>query len=301
MSAELLAFVAALLRGVGQALQKRGAASTIGGIGLPEFPRAFRSLSGLARNATWIAGAVVLCASIPFTVQALAYGDVSVVVPIFTLSLPISTLLGVWVLREELTLVEWAAIATMFFGAGLAASAVGAFDPALVERGDALDISLSALAAVALFLAARPLLTQWVPREIGYAGAWGLLGGTCNSLIKLTAALVMTRAGGFQIHEPATLALLALEPASYLVVLFFAGGLLMEQLSFANGRLSVILPVRSAASLSLVVLVGSLVFEEHIGARRLIGVILLVGGTGSLGLHLSRLRPRAGAVPGTDG
>jgi uncharacterized membrane protein len=279
VSAELLALIAAVLRGVGQTLQKHGAATAIGGISLREVSRGFGSLGDLLRSSSWLLGIVLVYASIPFTIQALAFGDVTVIVPIFSVSMAIAMLLGFLVLRERLAPVEWTAIFAMFAATALVATDRSTMEVSLAQRIDVLTIGVPSLIAVILVLSARQLSVVRITREHRYAAASGLLGGACDALVKLTTSLVREDAGGFQVVAASTLSHLVVEPAAYLVVAFFVGTFLMEQLAYANGRVSVVLPVRSAMAMSVVIVVGGVVFQESFGPRRVVGVAVLMIGT----------------------
>jgi len=293
-SAILFALIAAVLRGVGQTLQKQGATKAIGGMGLREVSRGLSPWRRLRRSMPWIVGLGLTLASMPFAIQALATGDITMVVPIFSLSMAISALLGFLVLREDVAPTEWMATGFMFVGAAFVASDPSGEGRAPVDRMDSVILGLPALAAVILVVGTRRLADIRVPAEIGYAAACGFLGGTCDSLIKLTTALVRERAGTFHVADPTTLIQLAFEPISALVIVFFAGTFLTEQLAFANGRVSVVLPVRSAASQLIVVLLGGLVFQEHLGSYRLIGVAMVILGTTLLAARQRKLQSVVG-------
>lgn len=292
-----LALAATLLRGVGQTLQKSAAAQSIGGLSFEDSLRSLRSWSGLTRNSTWVVGTGMMLAGSVCGVQALADGDITVVVPIFGLSMAISIVLGIFVLREQVAALEWLAIGMM-----LAAGALVAFDaPATgliaLERSHAFSVGIGTSLAAAAVLGVRRLPALQVSREIGYAVACGALLGTSDSFVKAATVLVRQSSGSFSVLDPATLGLLALEPIAYLVIATFFAGFMLEQLAYANGRVSVVLPLRATTVLSVATAFGAFVFHEDIGARRLLGIAVLVAGSSLLASSRQTRRPEPSLVP----
>ena len=249
--AVLAALAAAGSFGAGVALQYRQAQLT------PPARRApVRLIAYLARQRLWLAGIALAAAAYGLQAVALALAPLALVAPVVATDLLFALPLAARWSRRPMRLRDWAGC--MLAGGGVAMFL--AASPPSAGRSDApaLDWAL-AFAAVALVAAAAVIAARVThgPARAGLlALASGAVFGTCAALnLSVTRLLGTVRIGHILGHWQLW-ALIALGTA----------GLVLSSSAFQAGSLSASLPVIDTAEPVSAVLLGTLVFDEHLAS-----------------------------------
>ncbi|MEU6405861.1 DMT family transporter [Streptomyces sp. NPDC046985] len=270
----VFALLAALSNASASVLQRRAATDeSASGSGVRQ---ALRWLVRLLRRPYWIAGAGLLALSTVFQAAALAVGSLSLVQPLLASELLFTLAVGSVVFRHRPDGRTWGAFAALAVGLALF---LGAASPSegvpTTEPGGWLAVGAAVLGTVAAVLAASRLVR-------GAARA-ALLGLASAVSFAATAALlkeVMGRLG----HG--VVGLLTQWPPYAVLV---AGGVsfLLLQSAFRAGSLTASQPALTLGDALASVVLGWVLFQEHIGLGvrvlpELVGVALI--GAGAVGL-----------------
>jgi drug/metabolite transporter (DMT)-like permease len=284
----LWSLLACLGFGAGAAMQKHGVATRLPALSLRTLVHDWRGvLRGLLLNWVWLLGlGVNLCGAF-FMVLAVASGQISVVQPLINLNVLVAILAGVLVLRERLSPVEWTGAATLLLGAGLvtvAATRDAAMDPAGPHLEPAMDgamvawMSLAAAGVAAgLPLALRALRGRASPEPF-LAVAAGIWFGLSTVLLKVLAVHL----GEGDRTVPALVVAAALDWALWGIVAANVVGFVQFQMAFSHGRVAVVSPLTTIASMVPPVVAGLVAMGEPAHPLKLAGVTVVAAGTAML-------------------
>lgn len=269
----LLTLIGCVFQGLGQTLQKHAVSR-----GSERSAGLLRIFGTTIVNGTWLLGFATMVGGSLLVLQALAYGDIAVVLPLSNLTVVVTILTGVLVLREQLSPREWAGVSLMLLGSATfltSSSQSPSSDPLLPPDTLLLGAVLFGMfgAVVLAGLRAKP-----GHRALVFGIGSGLLQGFAVFLQKYTTTRVRLTTGEFQIVEAGTIEALALEPLTYLVIVGNLVAFLTLQAAYTRGRLSVVYPLRSILALVFGVLLGLAVFGEHMSALRVAGTVAIVFG-----------------------
>jgi drug/metabolite transporter (DMT)-like permease len=266
----LLVLVGSFLEGLGATLQKHGVATR-------KRKPAGGPLAGLRSvlNPIWCSGVLIMIVGAGFSIQGLADGQVTVAVPLSTVSMLVAIVLGTVALSERLSRAELGAIAGLLLGTALLILSATPPAPALREVAPLAPIFGAALAAVlALVVVARRIRGR-AGAEVLLALAAGLLMGFANTLTKVAADRVRARHGSFELVRGEDLGVLLTEPVAAAVVLSILFSFAIVQLAFTTGRVSVVAPVRLTVQIATAVALGALLLGESIPTLRGIGIVVV--------------------------
>lgn len=313
MIAVLAALAAAASFGAGSALQHQQAHQD-STAGVPPH----RALARLARQRRWLAGIALAAAAYGWQATALAFGPLALVAPIAATDLVFALALAAWWSRQRLHKRDW-------LGCGLVVGGVGCFlaaSPPSPGRSAASAAGwLAAFTAVTVIaglaagagLAARGTLRAGLLAAAGGA-VFGLTAAVTLSFTRLLGDVGLVPAlGGW---EPWTLIALGIT------------GLLLSVAAYQAGSLAASLPVIDTVEPIASVLIGTMVFGEHLAgsagsmviqftaaAVAAAGIVLLSPSAGKLrdphdgdtsrhrssrGTTHSGQLPRGSSLPGAD-
>jgi drug/metabolite transporter (DMT)-like permease len=249
--AVLAALAAACLFGVGVALQHRQVQLA------PVTGRApLRLLAHLARRRLWLAGIVLAAAAYGGQALALAFGPLALVAPIAALDLLFAIPIAARWSRRPMRAADWA-------GCALAAGGVAVFlaaSPPSSGRSSApareWALAFTAVALVCTVTAVMAMLTRGAPRA-------ALLAVAAGAVFGLTAALTLSLTRLLRQHGTA---LVLGHWQLWALVALGACGLLLSASAFQAGALTASLPVIDSVEPTSAVLIGTLVFGEHLAA-----------------------------------
>lgn len=259
----VLALAGSVLNALGFTLQKRGQVSidpsTNG------WARLVRSL----KTPAWLVGFVLNVSTFPMTIYAISLGVLSVIMPLYSLSLVMLVMLGRWYLHEGLSRAELAGIAAIITGCTVlslaAADAPHPVDPQPL--------------AVALYIGAMftvPVVGFAITRDgaLGFA----LLAGAAISTTAILAKVLSIVAsgpphGGIDLLSPAFIMALVLGLFSgtgdailsalfYTIVLAILGHQASLIFAFSKGKAVFVVPVEKVVSTSLPTLAGFVLFGD---------------------------------------
>lgn len=266
--------------GVGNAMLKHGVASEFPVISLGTFVREWKHvLKTIAKNRLWLTGIACHVIGGAAYLQALSMGDISLLQPLVTLNAAITFVLGVGVLREQVTSLEGMGVGAVLVGTVLVSvtAAVGhgnrvSFPMLAALTGLVIVYCLGAGSMVAAHV-------RHVSPEVVLASMAGMLIGVGVVYSKVaTVAVTLTR-GYFSIVEPGAVFTLMASYWLWFVVLLNLAGFAVLQGAFAHGRVAIISPVATLGALLVPVISGPLVFYERVGTMRAIGILVIVLGT----------------------
>lgn len=238
----------------------------------------WRLVADLARRPAWFGGIASL--TVGFGLQALALhgGQIATVEPILIVELPITLLLGAAVFKVRLSLRDLAAALAMSAGLALLllAGAPSGGSPGHVSAWDWVLTIVAICAAGAALLTVGWRARRGNRRAALWATAAGAGFGLAAALMKASTALLNNGVGA---------ALSSWKP--YAMVAAGVAGLYLFQNSVQAGRLIFAQPAISLTDPMVSVLIGLLLFGEHLRtgfliALELLGVAMIVAGTISL-------------------
>lgn len=226
----------------------------------------FRLLLALIRQRRWVAGVVLAAGSFAIQAFALAFGPLTLVLPLAATDVLFALPLIARRNRRRLTLRD--AIGAFLVTAGIILFLT--ISPPQAGRSvPPVSAWLPALAAV-IVLALASALAAWHvrgrPRVVWLAAAAGVLYGLLDALAKGTVDVIALSG----VHVLATWA-----PYAMLVVAIF--GALFGQSTYSSGALSLSLPVIDTVEPVAAVTIGATVFGERLASSALL-ILQLAGG-----------------------
>lgn len=268
----LLVSISSLLQAVGQAVQKQAVAAAVPEGRLPGVGTSARSAMSALRDKRWMLGMALGIAGAVVGIEAVASGDVVVVVPLFGLTIAFSLVIGAVWLNERLSAAEWLGLVWLLAGAAVLATSDGARSaraPGL-EESAALWLATSCAAGMVLLLSSRS--RRPVGLEVGFALSAGAMLALGNVLLKV--ALEQTRAshGAVSVADASSLWVMAGNPVTALFLLAQGAGVALLQAAYAAGRLSFLAPFRSVTTIGLTALFAGTLLREELGTVRLLAI-----------------------------
>jgi len=280
----LWTMLACLGFGVGSTMQKHGMAMKLPKLSLAILRQeGFKLILVILKNWIWILGVLINLMGGLCMILALNDGELSIVQPLVNGNVLVAILLGVLVLGERLSAAEWAGAAVLLMGAVLLSLA--GTESAAKEASNIMDIAGIAwisgfcLVAVILLLIIGSRKKAGTGPELYFALAAGLLFGL--GAVTLKALTVKWNAAPMDFGLPMVMALV-LDWPLWGVIVTNVVGFVLYQVAFSHGRVAVISPLTTNASILLPVAAGFAAFGEAAGPIKLIGIVTVVLGTGLL-------------------
>lgn len=259
--------LACLCFGSGAALQKHGVATRLPPLSLHSLIRDWRSiLRALFLNRFWLLGGFAnICGSV-FMILAVNSGEISVVQPLINANVLVAILAGVLLLKERLSRVEWVGASMLLSGAAMVALSA---DTQVEFAGyDPYGLCLISLICAAL-ASILPLATRMLGRgnpEPFLAVSAGLWFGLSTVFLKV---LTMSVWDWWIVFEWSLWALIAVNVV----------GFILYQMAFSHGRVSLVSPLTTIASMVPPVIVGLLTMSEEAHPLKLWGITVVAVGT----------------------
>jgi uncharacterized membrane protein YobD (UPF0266 family) len=226
-----------------------------------------RFARGTAANPLWLSALLADVGGVGLQVVALRFGALALVQPLLVSGLLFALLLrhvGTWsITRGEL---GWAVLLTScLIGFLVLSGAVTGSQSAHADRSAAVIAAVATSAAVLLCL----VVAQ---RQVPPAGRAALLGAAVGAIYATTAALIKAATGLIAAHG-----LLALIGSwqLYTALVVAACGLFLAQVAFQAGPLTASLPAVATTDPLLSVLMGVLIYNEHLNRGPASGAVLL--------------------------
>ena len=271
--------LSALLFAAGNALQKQGVQQRLPPLAAAAFlaglPRLF---AALLRNPAWLLGLVLTLVALGVEIRALALGDVSAVKPLSRVQSLFALAIGVGLLRERLRREEWIGVIVIAAGAAWLASEPGDSLVRAPSTATCVAVALGTGGLVAALLLVADRSGRRARSELTPALAAGALFGLGDVLMKATTETVRAQTGDFDPASAATFGVLA-ESAELLLSLAATGAAFaIQQLAFARGRLSLVVPLVGMGGTLVAVGLGAILLDEPVGASRLAGVATMLAG-----------------------
>ena len=277
-----LAIGCAVCFGIGNSMQKHGMAVTFPKISLSRFVFEIPSvLKALMKNWVWMAGLGAVVAGFIFQGKSIdAPGSkLSVIMPLLNLSTIVTSLIGVFLLREKVRNLEWLGITTLTLGAVL----VSAFDTGGGSHGVAralLTISyVTGIVCMAALLTGFALTKSRAGAEILLAVGSGFGFGMAAVALKMLDCDLKEMIGGFHVTDPRFLLVFLTSPNGWMLIVFNLAGFALFQLSFAHGRIALVGPLSQVFSMVIPVMAGIVAFRESLLSWQWLGVLTVALGT----------------------
>jgi len=263
-------------------MQKHGMAVTFPKISLSRFVVELPGvLKALMRNWIWMAGVGFAVAGFIFQGKSIdAPGSkLSVIMPLLNISTIVTSLVGVFLLRERVKYSEWLGIGTLTLGAIL----VCAFDRGGgshgMSKGLLIVCYLVGIVSMSALVAAFTLVKSWRGAEILLAIASGFGFGMGAVALKMLDYDLKQAIGGFHVSAPQFLLTFLTSPNGWLLIVFNLAGFSLFQLSFAHGRISLIGPLSQVFSMVIPVMAGIITFHESMVLWQWLGVVVVTVST----------------------
>ncbi len=286
----LLALGCAVCFGIGNSMQKHGMAVTFPKISLSRFVLELpRIIKTLILNWIWLAGLGFIVAGFIFQGKSIdaPHSKLSVIMPLLNISTIVTSLIGVFLLRERVRKLEWLGIATLTFGAVL----VCAFDRGGGSQGLSKGLLtvcyLIGIGSMAVLLAAFSLARSKRGAEILLAIGSGFGFGMGAMALKMLDYDLKQTIGGFHVTDPHFLLTFLSSPNGWTLIVFNLAGFAFFQLSFAHGRISLIGPLSQVFSMIIPVMGGILAFHESVVTWQWLGVVVVTASTFLVGSETS--------------
>lgn len=206
-------------------------------------------------------------------VKATDLGEISIVQPLMSVGDIFLVVVAVVYLHERLNRNEWVGLALTIFGAFVLATEARVVEPLSISwMNFLLFLFFISISLIGLFFWGK----EKQGSEVAFSVAVGLAFGVgAISTELLTASLSLSGknldAAGF-----------LLNPILPLMVGANVAGIVFLQAAFQRGRAAVVIPVQLSIANCLVVLASVIIFSESITLVRIIGIFLVIGGTGML-------------------
>ncbi len=278
--------IACLGFGAGAAMEKHGVASRLPDLTLRTIFRDWRRiLRAMATNWLWLLGIAVNLAGGVFLILAIDEGEISVIQPLVNANVVVAMLAGVVVLRERLSVLEWAGAAVLLGGAALVSSSATGAAPGVAGVAIAMDdarvawVSAAFVAGAVGLLVAGRLASRRMSAEPFLAVSSGLLYGLGTVWLKV----VMVHLGGAD-NRPFwdTVAAACREWALWALIAANVAGFVLQQVAFSRGRVALVAPMLTIASGLPPVVAGIAALGEPAGALKMFGIVVVAAGTAML-------------------
>ncbi|MBO8200349.1 DMT family transporter [Streptomyces smyrnaeus] len=246
----------------------------------------FRLLLRLLRQPMWLAGIALAFLAYGFQALALARGPLSLVQPLIVSELLFAIPLAAYIRRTHLAGRDWLGTAAVTFGLASALSAArpGGDSPTASPQGWLLALGSVGGLTVGALLCSRALTGP------ARASCMALAGGLVMGLQSVLLAATVDQLG----EDP--LALLTAWQ-TYLLVAASISGLLLIQSAFQSGPLAATMPVIDSTEPAVAIVVGTVLFGEHVRLGWPMGAVAAVGAALALtGIVLLDTSPTMGPL-----
>ena len=202
--------------------------------------------------------------------------------PLSRVQLVFVIMIGVGLLGERLTRREWLGVGIVVVGAAVLAigpEAGAGVPPGPLARATIAGAGLCAVGG--MLLAQRHWLRHLRP-ELALAIAAGVLFATSDLMKKVATEVVEHDHGSFAIWRADTLGPLLGTPDYLGSLVLGASSFAVLQMAYAHGRVSFIGPVGGIAEVMIAVVLGAVFLGEPLTAVRLLGIAVVLVGSGLL-------------------
>lgn len=246
----------------------------------------------LIRQRSWLLGFLAMLASFLLQATALGLGTLSAVEPVLVIELPLTMIIGAYLLHHPLHVQDWVSAAAMAFGLGLFISVLSP------SGGDAASMSevlaVTATAGTAVGIAALAAAGQLGPRRSRAA----LFGAAAGSGFGLTAALIKVAVS--RLSSAGAVGLFTAWE-TYAVAVAGVASVLLVQAALHAGTLVAAQPGITLLDPLVSLLWGVIVLDETVR----VGPILVLAGVGAViiaaaVIYLAHRSGRADRVGATD-
>lgn len=275
--------IATFLFGIGATMQKHGMSTEFPKIQLKGLLRNLpKIIKTLFTNKLWLLGFLVGPIGGAFLFQAMSEGKISVIQPLMNVGMLVTVLTGVIILKERLRAMEWMAVFILIGGAVLL-SIVPADITASEMRAVMLWSLVATVVGVGCLLSAilafgNGLLTV----EMVMATLAGFGFGLGVTLIKVLTFEAGNHFGHFNVLETGQWLWILKSPYFYAMLVMEIIGLSTFQGALSHGRVALVSPITTIASIVVPVIGGVIVFSESIGLVQGAGIITVIVGTAML-------------------
>ena len=289
-----LAIGCAFCFGIGNSMQKHGMAVSFPKISLTRFVVELPSVcKTLLRNWIWLAGLGFAVAGFIFQGKSIdaPHSKLSVIMPLLNISTVVTSLIGIFLLREKVRWLDGFGIAILTSGAVLVCAFDRGGDSPIVSQGSLTVCYLIGVASMAALVAAHRLTRSGRGAELLFAIGSGFGFGMGSVALKMLDLDLKRTIGGFYVSDLSFLLTFLASPNGWMLIVFNLAGFALFQLSFAHGRITLIGPLSQVFSMVIPVMAGILAFRESLAPWQWLGVATVTAGTLMLG----------GAVPPRSG
>jgi drug/metabolite transporter (DMT)-like permease len=266
--------------GTGAAMQKHGMASSFPKLTIKTVISQFgQVLKTVLTNWIWVVGVLINLLGGLFYLLSVGNGDITIVQPLINLNIVVAMLIGVLVLREEISTNEWIGVMVMVGGAvalGFTAPEIAA---KRIDESAYLVFNIVAIAAILFFA----LVGKGAGKKINPAYFLSATAGLAFGLSMAIVNALLIKMPSVEHAEAVTIALFLVTGYEFwAIVVLNIVGFLFFQMAFSHGRVSIISPITTIAAGILPVVGGFLVFYEQATPGRIIGILVVLAGTALL-------------------
>ena len=268
----IFALISTTLLNIGLGLQKKGADE------LPDIN--FKAVKETIRNflkcKIWLLGVLLTGIAALVNFQALEYGDLSVVTPILGFGLVVLALFSVFILKEEIHLIEILGIGLTVFGIIL----VGIVATELPPSESIINIPIE---LIFLFITLGILITlllftrvkQFQRFKVVYLGVVaGITGGLGTIFGKFLVIQV-----GFDLANPLSWLGLLANIYLYFALASMIASFVFNNMAFQEGKAVISVSLFNSFMIFYPILAGSFILSEVLNPLQIVGiVIILIGG-----------------------
>jgi drug/metabolite transporter (DMT)-like permease len=277
-----LAIGCAVCFGIGNSMQKHGMAVTFPKISLSRFvfelPGVFKALM---KNWVWVAGLGFAVAGFIFQGKSIdaAGSKLSVIMPLLNVSTIVTSLIGVFLLRERVRNLEWLGIATLTLGAVLVSALDKGGESHGVTRALLTVSYVTGMLSMGALVTAFALKKSRAGAEILAAVGSGFGFGMAAVALKMLDCDLKEMIGGFHVTDPRFLLVFLTSANGWMLIVFNLAGFALFQLSFAHGRIALVGPLSQVFSMVIPVMAGIVAFRESLVPWQWLGVLTVTAGT----------------------
>ncbi len=221
----------------------------------------------------WILGMFCTFVGWLLFVKATDLGEVSIVQPLMSVGDLFLVIVAVTYLHERLNRREWIGLVLTIIGAVVLATEARVIEPLSIEWVSfVVFLFATGIGFIPLLFFGKGKQRGEVILSVAVGLSFGL-GAILTEL--LTASLSL---GGKNLD----LESFFMNPILPLMIAANIAGIVLLQVAFQKGRAAVVIPVQLSIANGLVVLASIIIFSESITVMRLVGISLIIAGTGML-------------------
>ncbi len=272
--------IAATFFGLGAAMQKHGMATEFPKIGLREFLKNWRNIiKTLFANKLWLAGFAAGPIGGAFLFQAMSDGEISVIQPLMNVGMLVTVFTGVLALKERLKPREWFAVTILLGGAVLLSVVSGEESTSAILYRNLWFLIAATILLGGLLVAAMAVGKGRLSVEFVMAALAGFGFGLGVITIKVLTEKAGAHFGEFDVLKGEQWAWMIRTAYFWVMLVVEVLGFLFFQAALSHGRVALVSPITTIASVLVPVAAGYFVFGESIGALKGIGIVVVIVGT----------------------